>query len=367
MPVAVFYVSGHGYGHASRQIEILRALHAVRPDVRIVVRTQAPRWLFERGLDFHFRFEPLETDTGVVQLDSLTVDVGASIARADAFHGSLPHRAAVEAARLTDGRADLVVGDVPPLACAAAARAGIPAIVIGNFTWDWIYAGYPETAVQAPDLVRALRRAYATAAAAWRLPLHGGFDAFDEVVDVPLVARRSIRDPGDIRRQLGLPSDRVLALCAFGRYGVGAIDWSRVARLDGYQVVFTASPHAAGGPGGDAFTTIDEAGLARQGLGYEDIVAAVDVVVTKPGYGIIAECAANDTAMLYTSRGRFPEHDVLVAGLPALVRAERIGHEPLFAGRWQDHLDRLLAQPRPVPPVADGAQVVAGALAARLG
>ena len=30
---------------------------------------------------------------------------------------------------------------------------------------------------------------------------------------------------------------------------------------------------------------------------------AADVVVTKPGYGIISECIANDTAILYTSRG----------------------------------------------------------------
>ena len=367
MPVAVFYVSGHGFGHASRQIEILRALHAVRPDVRIVVRTQAPRWLFDRGLDFAIAFEPTETDTGVVQIDSLTIDVGASIARADAFHRSIDRRAAVEAARLAAARADLVVGDIPPLACAAAARAGIPAIAVGNFTWDWIYAGYPETAGQAPGLVQALRSTYATATAAWRLPLHGGFEAFGEVVDVPLVARRSTRDPDDVRRRLGLPPDRVLALCAFGRYGVGAIDWSRVARLDGYHIVFTASPHASGGPAGDAFTSLDETWLARQGFAYEDLMAAVDVVITKPGYGMVAECAANDTAMLYASRGRFPEQEVLVAGLPALIRAECIDHHRLFAGRWQDHLDRLVAQPRPDPPDAGGAQVVAGALAARLG
>jgi hypothetical protein len=47
MPV-VFYISGHGLGHASRDIEVMRALLARRPDLPIVVRTSAPRWLFER-------------------------------------------------------------------------------------------------------------------------------------------------------------------------------------------------------------------------------------------------------------------------------------------------------------------------------
>lgn len=367
MPVVVFAISGHGFGHASRQTEIMRALHRRRPDVAIGVRTSAPRWLFERALDFPFSFEAVEVDTGVVQVDSLEVDVGASIARAARFYRTLDERIDAEADALTAGRADLVVGDVPPLACAAAARAGVPAVAVGNFTWDWIYAGYPETAKLSPDLVRTLRNAYSTATAAWRLPLHGGFGAFETIVDVPLVARQSSREPGDVRRQLGLPRDRTLVLFAFGRYGIGNVDWSEVARANGCHVVFTTGPHTPRGPDGDTFTTLDEGAMAGRGIAFEDLVAGVDVVVTKPGYGMIAECAANDTAMLYTSRGRFPEYDVLVAGLPALARAAFIGHADLFAGRWRAHLDRLLAQRRPDPPAANGAQVVADALAARIG
>ena len=366
MPSVVFAVSGHGFGHASRQTAVIRALHRRRPDVDIHVRTSAPRWLFDRALDFPFSFEAVELDTGVVQVDSLEVDVRASITRAAAFHRTLDGRADAEARALTAGGADLVVGDVPPLACASAARANIPAIVVGNFTWDWIYAGYPETAALAPNLAPTLRDAYSRAAAAWRLPLHGGFGAFETIMDLPLVARRSAREPGDVRRQLGLPHGRPLALFAFGRYGVREVDWSAIARTRHCHVVFTKGPHAVGGPEGHPFTTLDEGALAARGIAFEDLVAAVDVVVTKPGYGMIAECAANGTAMLYTSRGRFPEYEVLVAGLPALTRAAFIDHDEFFAGRWQEHLDRLLAQPRPAQPAANGAQVVANALAAWL-
>jgi hypothetical protein len=39
----VFYVSGHGFGHASRTIEVNNAVLAQRPDTRIGVRTAAPR------------------------------------------------------------------------------------------------------------------------------------------------------------------------------------------------------------------------------------------------------------------------------------------------------------------------------------
>ena len=82
------------------------------------------------------------------------------------------------------------------------------------------------------------------------------------------------------------------------------------------------------------------------GVRYEDLVGAAEAVVTKPGYGIISECIANDAAMLYTSRGHFPEYDVLVEEMPKYLRSAFISHDDLFAGKWESHLDKLLAQPK---------------------
>ena len=96
---------------------------------------------------------------------------------------------------------------------------------------------------------------------------------------------------------------------------------------------------------------------------YEDLVRAVDVVLSKPGYGIISECLANDTALLYTSRGDFIEYDVLVAAMPRFLRAAFIDHDDLFACRWAAHLDALLSQPAPPDrPAVDGADVAAAFL-----
>ena len=88
---------------------------------------------------------------------------------------------------------------------------------------------------------------------------------------------------------------------------------------------------------------------------------AVDIVVTKPGYGIVSECIANETAMLYTSRGRFPEYEVLVGEMQRYGRCEFIDQETLLAGRWEPYIQRLLAAPLPAArPPLDGANVVAG-------
>ena len=103
-----------------------------------------------------------------------------------------------------------------------------------------------------------------------------------------------------------------------------------------------------------------ERGLSFSVVRYEDLVAAVDVVITKPGYGIIAECIANDAAMLYTTRGHFPEYDVLVEEMPKYLRTAAFSHDDLFNGKWEPHLDKLLGQPKmKKKPETNGADVAA--------
>ena len=364
-PVIFFYISGHGFGHASRQIEVMRALCERRPDLRLVVRTSAPRWLFDLTLGQPVEVHDVEADTGVVQIDSLRLDETQSVERAWMFHRDLDRRAAVEARVLEASGALLVVGDIPPIAFAAAARVGLPAVAVANFTWDWIYEGYPEQLANAPGLLTAIRNAYSSAAVAWRLPLSGGFTACPSVIDVPFIARRSRRDPESVRHALGLPTDRPLALVSFGRYGLDGLDWDALGILPGYGIVRTDDPEATstardGQGAGKTIFRLDDVGVYALGLRYEDLVAAVDVVVTKPGYGIIAECVANDTAILYTTRGRFPEYDVLVAEMPRFTRCAFIDQNDLRAGRWAEHLDKLLAQAAPPErPATTGADIIA--------
>ena len=97
--VAAFYISGHGFGHATRDIEIIRAVGRLRPDVQVVVRTAAPPWLFE-GLA-NVRVSPALTDTGVVQRDSLHIDIERTADDAAAFYGDFDRHVASEAVRLT--------------------------------------------------------------------------------------------------------------------------------------------------------------------------------------------------------------------------------------------------------------------------
>ena len=50
MTAVVFYISGHGFGHASRDVEVMNALGARRPDLRIIVRSAVDPSLLARTM-----------------------------------------------------------------------------------------------------------------------------------------------------------------------------------------------------------------------------------------------------------------------------------------------------------------------------
>ena len=103
------------------------------------------------------------------------------------------------------------------------------------------------------------------------------------------------------------------------------------------------------------------------GLRYEDLVRAVDVVITKPGYGIISDCIANHTAMLYTSRGRFAEYDVMIREMPRYLRCRYLERDAFVEGRWLEGLEALAGTPAPPEePRTDGADVAARMILERL-
>ena len=301
----------------------------------------APRWLFDLAELRSLTYEACETDVGMTQTDSLTMDVADTAGRAAAFYGDFARRADAEAAFLRSAGARLVLGDIPPLAHAAAARAGIPSIAIGNFTWDWIYEGYATFERDAPGVLQTIRDAYRQATRALRLPMHGGFVPMSGVTtDIPMIARRATRSRADTRRVMAIPDDRPFVLASFGGYGLD-IPFEDIARREGLTVL---SPGSALPPP----------------LQYQDLVAAADVVITKPGYGIISECVANGTPLLYTSRGPFVEYDVFVAEMPRVLRSRFMPQDDLRAGRWRPHIDALLAQTAPPEHARiDGAAVAA--------
>jgi hypothetical protein len=356
---ALFYISGHGFGHASRDIQVVNALARLAPAAAVTLRTSVPEWFLRASLAAEVDIIPGETDTGMVQPDSLSIDEDESARVAARFYEDFPARVARESDLIHRIGASLVIGDVPPLAFAAAASAGVPSVALSNFTWDWIYAAYPQFDRLAPGVRQLIAQANAQATMGLRLPFAGGFESMRNVVDVPLVARKASTPREETRRRLRLPGDRPVVLATFGGHG-GSVPLDRAATNPTFLLVATDYEVGQNTPRHPNLRVVRADELRQAGLGYSDLLAASDVVATKLGYGIVSECLVNDVALLYTLRGRFVEQDVFMREMPGVMRCRHIDRDDLREGRWAESVEALLAQPKPgADQSATGAEVAA--------
>jgi L-arabinokinase len=363
----VFFISGHGFGHASREVEIIHALAARRPDVRIVIRSAVSPSLLHRTLKVPFELRPGPCDTGIVQASSVSHDDDATVCEAIAFYERFDERIVDEVQGLAHDEVALIVSDAAPMGCEVASRLAVPGVVISNFTWDWIYETHPGMSAAAPWIVPRIRRAYELATQALELPFAGGLEIFTKITRLPLVARRPTRSREETRAYFGIAPGKPAALLSFGGYGLPDLDLTAIDARGEWTFV-TTDRSSSGGPANiDDVVYVEERAFIDSGFRYEDLVAAVEAVVTKPGYGIIAECIVSGTAMLYTSRGDFREYDLLVREMPRFLRSRFISQPDLFAGAFRSGLNALLAQPAPPEHMAaDGADVAAGILSSLL-
>jgi len=359
-----FCISGHGFGHASRQVEVINAFGALRPDQPIHVFTMASRWLLDRTITVPVTVVEQAVDSGAIQRDSLHLDVPATLAAAARFEAGADDAAVALAGELRARHVQVVVCDAPPMPCTAARLAGVPAVVLANFTWDWILEDFTGEHPSFAGLPARLGARYAEADAAWRLPMYGGFATVGTILDFPWIARRSRRDRDDVRRLIGADDSRPLILISFGGYGVAGMTLAHHSGAPYRLVLSGGAEHSPTATPPDALH-VNRDRLDALGLRYEDLVAAVDVVASKPGYGIVSECVANDTALLYTDRGRFREYPVMVEAMPAVLRCLYIDNASIASDRWDEPVAEVLSQPRAeTRPLVNGADAAAGMLSA---
>jgi L-arabinokinase len=352
--VLVAYVSGHGYGHATRCAQVLRAVRLQAPGTRITVVSSAPRSRFAPAIPGEFAYRHFRCDVGLLQRDALVIDLPATVDACRSFAAEWPDRLEAEVSWLRESGAAVVLGDVPPLAFAAAAATGIPSVAVTNFSWDWIYRHLAASEPALAEAADQARSAYAPTSLLLRLPFAGDLSAFPRIEDVPLVARLSRMEAGEARRRLGL-GPRPVVLLSFGGIGLRAPAPEALAALPDFDFLVEAlsedAPRNA--------HSVDDARLAALGLGYEDVVTAADVVVTKPGYGIVTDAIAARTRIVYTERGDFPEYPILVAEMGRYVPSVHASNADVRAGRLGDAIGAVLAMPFPALPRLDGAEVAA--------
>ncbi|HRW78076.1 MAG TPA: hypothetical protein P5207_05350, partial [Candidatus Sabulitectum sp.] len=196
--------------------------------------------------------------------------------------------------------ADLIVTDIDPLPVRAAEVNRLPALAMGNFTWDWILRRMcPDLAEEAGRVSRMYR---------WgtylKLPMGPDHSPFRRKKDIPLLRGGPEGDP---ERVTGLfPNTGIRCLVAFRHLpeGFPAIP------PEGIEP-FTSLPE----PAAEGWLNINHGILEQKGACFADLFAAADVVIAKPGYGIVSQILAAGKPAVLISNGAFPEERYLLGAL----------------------------------------------------
>ncbi|KAK7690543.1 hypothetical protein QCA50_005641 [Cerrena zonata] len=148
----VYYCSGHGYGHATRVSAV--ASHLLKldehPEVHIV--SSAPKHVFADSIELGACYRNANIDPVIVQPLAYRVDRQKSVDVLRTFLQDKDRKISDEAQWLLSIKADCVLSDAAFLGCAAANAAGIPSILITNFSFDSVYS-YLSTPFVDQDVV----------------------------------------------------------------------------------------------------------------------------------------------------------------------------------------------------------------------
>lgn len=351
--VFAYYVTGHGFGHATRVVEVVRHLILAGHDVHVV--TGAPDFVFTTEVQSPRLFlRKLVLDCGAVQADALTVDRLASLEKYN--ETAVAPRASILATEvewLNSIKADLVVSDVVAVACRAAADAGIRSVCVTNFSWDFIYAEYVMAAgYHHRSIVWQIAEDYSHCEFLIRLPGYCPMPAFRDVIDVPLVVRRLHKTRKEVRSEMGISEDVKLVILNFGGQPAGWKLKEEYLPPGWLCLVCGASSEQELPPNfiklaKDTYTP--------------DVMAASDCMLGKIGYGTVSEALAYKLPFVFVRRDYFNEEPFLRNMLEYYQGGVEMIRRDLLTGHWRPYIERATS----LKPSYDGG-VNGGQVAARI-
>lgn len=348
-----YFVTPHGFGHGARAAAIMEAVYQQNPNCHFEVFTQVPEWVFADSTHAPFRYHSLLTDLGLAQKTPLVVDLPETVRRLATLMPFNPQMIKRLAAQVTQAGCRAVLCDVAALGLTVAHAAGLPSVLIENFTWDWIYEPYVAEEPKLQPHMDYLRQLYATAT--YRFQVAPVCHVLPHTPQIAPLSRSPRQSAGEVRARLEIPPHHKLVLLTMG--GMNA-DWRTVvAQLHQAEGVSFVIPGAS------------KNGLEREGnvlllpprsnIFHPDLLGAGDAVVGKLGYSTLAETYHAGLPFAYVERPGFREYPVLAEFVQKEMHGLEIKAADFESGAWLAQLPTILALPHVTRSGPNGANQMA--------
>lgn len=294
-----FYITNHGFGHASRNVPIIKKLINSYKVEKIYVKSDASRCDFikrnlpEYGWNIEYHMDCHEVGL-ILKEGCMDLDKHATV---NAVQKDLVHWKKYinrEKIFLEKNRVDIVISDIIPWAIAAAKEKEIPSILIGNFSWAQSY----QSMGMKENLWKPYEEYYKMADCALWYELHDlNLEKYCKKTKlVSMVSRERSQS------EIALIKSKYQRPIVFISMGASAeinevIDVSDLP----YEFLYTR---------GIAFAGQNAHALPEDMINTTDYIGAADYIITKGGWSTVAEIMLQNKPAAMLFRGNLTEDNI---------------------------------------------------------
>lgn len=323
MKSIVFYISDHGFGHASRSLALIENMIQFDKEVKIFIKTG------EKQLDFckaylskfncdNIYYESKKNDIGLIlKQGSLEVDKQRLKCELENWINGWDYYINQEEKFYKENNVDLIISDITPQAFIIGNKLSIKTLAITNFTWYEMYKEF----FGINYITDKLYEAYNLAGEVFLYPLNEPNNLpFKNYKNVGFVARQTNEKfvQKIIEKYLGNLYRRIIFI-SVGR----SVNLKKeiCVKYDDNIYIYTEGLNLKGE---------NTYKLSSNTVNVHDYIAASDLLITKAGWSSISEAVTSRVPLLVVDRSEVIEDRTTVFKLLQLGIADIIGKSILY-------------------------------------
>lgn len=344
-------ITAHGFGHLAQTAPVINKLQHSLPGLEIVVRSGLTASVLATKINGPFRVVTSDNEFGVVMASPFQIDRRATIERYSILHDQYETVVNEVASWILKERFDAVLSNISYLVVDAASRVDTPALAVSSLNWHDVLRHYCTGHDGVNDICGQMHSAYSRAATFVRLVPGMPMPDFNTVTMNAIIAQTGTPHQEELRRRFGVGEGSKIIVFALGSMSdVDPPDWNGDLIQD--HILFGPASWARHSPWQNPATS---------GVSFTDLLASADIVLSKPGYGIVTEAAAAGTPVILLARDAWPEEPFLIDWLTRHGKCIYLDRllDSFMPEELFDYYDALAAAPSPPLPATGGEDQVA--------
>ncbi len=285
-----FYVSDHGYGHATRTVRFAQKFLLLYKNIQFVIISGQPQVDVMRGMlpennQISYRIMD-KLDVGILIDSHGLYDRKKTKTEVQKWIDSWDKIVISEAERLSQDNISMIFTDISPIGALTGAKLGIKTIGVSNFTWVEQFEGILDA-----EYLKKLKNAYSTISLLLRyrlsMPMEWLTTLSMELSDFWVIPESNEQNIKKIKEKYG---DKKIIFIGFGGMYENQMPID-VSDIDANFILGAKANVIAKNP--VRLNAIDD---------YYDYMSASDLIISKAGWGIINEAISAQVPVFLIKR-----------------------------------------------------------------